>query len=318
MGIVHFATVGTSPGAVTSPLAFFARHPETFISDYSGELIESVVLFCSHEVNDGARLADPFISNEYGKRDGYKAKRKPDHQPNVIKVIEDFICSEVPRVRPMAGNIYVWPIDIHDYDLCFHAIAQATLALARPDGTGKYVWANLTGGTNVINAALMQVAAMSGLIGRLYYSFIQSQDDRLFLSPPTNDSAGYRIEYVPIIKTQFDAAYYGILKMVGEWGDCDVDMLLSVLRQSAEPQMAEYFEKVDSGALRSQFLNRMDGREIVRGKDDRVSLSEHGHSILERIHLPLFQALVKRGQNVDPELVAECRRELLAKRRDLV
>jgi hypothetical protein len=321
MGLVHFATVGTSPGAVTSALAYWQRHLEQHRRDYSGDPVESVVVFCSHDVYNGERPADEFVWNTYGRTAARPGWQRLRTSPNVIAVIQDFLQDDQYGMRLAGGHLYVWPVDVHDHDQCFEVIAKATLALARAEATGKYVWANLTGGTNILNAALVQVASFSGLIGNLHYIFLSNVDHRKYLLPPSNVEEAYRVDAIPIVKTSFDAAYYRVLQVLqsdnGWWDD---DELLNRLK--SDDTVWEYFKDVELQPFRTQYLNRMDSREIERERQGdkklhRVRLLKEGQAIRQRIEQPLFQALVRRGQDVDPELVDACRRELERKRIDM-
>lgn len=321
MGLVHFATVGTSPGAVTSALAYWQKHFAQSRGDYQGGLLESLVVFCSHDVYNGERPADEFVWNTYGRTAPRPGWQKPRTSPNALEVIRDFLHSDQYGVRLGGGHLYVWPVDVHDYDQCFEAIETATLALARPDATGKYVWANLTGGTNILNAALVQVASFSGLIGNLHYIFLPDADRRKYLLPPSEDQDEYRVDKIPIVKTNFDAAYYRILyvlQMEERWWDDEE--VLDWLR--GDDVVWQDFKDIGLQPFRTQYLNRMDGREIERERrgDDklhRIRLSIEGRKMLTRIESPLFQALVKRGQDVDSGLVDACRRQLEEKKIDM-
>jgi len=218
MGIVHFAPVGTSPGAVTSALAYLKHHETEVRGGYAGDIIESVVLFCSHEVKCGDRPADDYVWNDYGRPSTRQGWQKPREGQNVIEVIRDFLEDE--GLLGDKGLLYAWPVDVHHYESCFEAVARVTLAVARGDDTGKYVWANLTGGTNVLNAALMQVASLSGLIGRMYYTFIARDTAKRYLQPFSSDPSQFDFVWLPLIKTIFDFGYYrvlGILLQNGEW-----------------------------------------------------------------------------------------------------
>ncbi len=321
MGIVHFTTVGTSPGAVTSALAYLKKHYDEYCGDYGGGLVESVVLFCSHDVEKGRRPADEYVWNSYGQSGARQGWSKPHGGQNAIAVIKDFLRDDKHGMPLEGGHFYVWPLDVHDFDACLDAVAKATLAVARGDATGKYVWAHLTGGTNILNAAIMQAASFSGLIGRLFYAFVARPEDRKYLLPPSEDKSRYRLDKVPIIKTNFDVAYYRVLKLLESEENWRRDQdLLECLKN--DDQVWQHFEKVDLAQFRRQYLNRMDGRELERErrgdeKLDGVRLSEEGRTILARIERPLFQALVRRGEQVADELVKECCSELETRRLEL-
>ncbi len=316
MGIVHFASVGTSPGAVTSALAYFQRHPEEQGS-YPGTIVQDVMVFCSPEVESGKRPADDdLVWNEYGQTHPRKGWQAPRRRQGVIEVIRDFLVQE--QVLTDHGHLYVWPVEVENFEVCFDAIARATLALGRAEGTGHYIWANLTGGTNILNAALLEVTFLSGLIGRLYYTFLGQPENRKYLLPSSTARDQFALDWVRTTKTQFDENYYRVLMALATLhGWCEDESLLSLLAQDEYCLVPEqrYFAHMPVQSFRTQLLNRMDGREIEREEEDgcklhRVRLAHEGQAVLTRIASPLFQAIVKRGQGVETDLVQECRGEL--------
>jgi hypothetical protein len=313
MGIVHFAPIGASPGAITSALAYLRHHPE-LRGSAEGDIVQDVVIFCSHQVYEGQRSADEFVWNTYGlpaQRQGWKP---PRGRANVIQIVEDFLLHDKDPILPSKGRLYVWPLDVNDYDACFKAIATATLAMARGDDTGKYVWANMTGGTNILNSALMQVATLSGLIGKLYYTFISRDADRKYLQPARDNSLDYIFKFIPVVKTTPDITYYRVLEVLdltpGEW--VWGAELLNKLKGGKDN---EAFENMPFDHFKDQYLNRMAGEVIderrgERGEVDRpVKINQHGQSVIEYLLNDLVGSLVDRSES-HTELVARCREEL--------
>lgn len=314
MGIVHFAPVGASPGAATSALAYIKRHEDKLKGSYEGDIIESAILFCSHEVNRCQRPADDYAWNDYGRSNEKQGWQRPPGKQNVIEVVRDFLEGEGFLGRK--SLLYAWPVDVNHYDSCFAAVATATLAVARSDATGKYVWANLTGGTNVLNAALMQVALLSGLINRTYYTFVAHEVNRRYLQPFSSDPSQFCFVQLPLIKTTFDLGYYRVLELLEngawQWGKD----LLSQLKNDESQTVQTMFRAMDWGHFKDQFLNRMAGDVLEEqkgeaGEQDRpVRISQRGREVLEYIHLnELVEALIHR-ESRDSDLVQKCRKEL--------
>lgn len=310
MGIVHFAPVGTSPGAVTSALAYLKHHEDQVRGGYTGDVIESLVLFCSRDVCEGERLADDYCWNDYGRPNTRQGWQKPRKGQNVVEVVRDFLEGE--KLLPDRGALYAWPVDVNHYEACFEAVAQATLAIARGDDTGKYVWANLTGGTNVLNAALMQVASLSGLIGRMYYTFVARDFDRRYLQPFSSDPSQFNFVWLPLVKTTFDVGYYRVLEMLQDEQWRSGQEVLNRLKQRGDRQ----FESLCFDHFKNQYLNRMAGDVLDEEKgqagepDRRVRINRRGQEVLEYIHLnELVEALIHRERS-NPELIQRCRDEL--------
>lgn len=314
MGIVHFAPVGTSPGAVTSALAYLKHHEDKIKGGNSGRIIESLVLFCSPDVECGDRPADDYCWNDYGRPNMRQGWQRPKGAQNVVEVIRDFLAGE--GLLEDKSCLYVWPVNVHDYQTSLDAVAKATLAVARADDTGKQVWANLTGGTNVLNAALMQVASLSGLIRRMYYTFIARDSDRRYLQPFSSDRARFDFVWLPLVKTTFDSGYYRVLEILqdGEWRSGQ--KLLERLKNDKDPTIQQTFVGVEPDHFKNQYLNRMAGDVLdeERGEageqDRKVRINERGLQILEYILLnELVEALVHR-EKANPDLVETCRDEL--------
>lgn len=316
MGIVHFAPVGASPGAVTSALAYLNHHQE-LAKPYPGKIIQDVVIFCSHDVDTGTRAAEKYVWNTYGQEVSRKGWQAPRGHENTVEVIKTFLRhAEDGVLMPEKGNLYVWPVEVNNYQACFEVIAKATLAVARSDDTGKYVWANLTGGTNILNSALMQVASLSGLIGRVYYTFIAHDRDRQYLQPPTKNDLDYAFKFIPPAKTTYDVSYYRVLEELYRAADSWVwgRELLGRLKRNF-PQEFNH-DKLDFDHFKNQYLNRMTNDVVVEDRDrsqegDRpVKISPQGSKLLESIHLDeLIQELVRRD-TANPELVKTCQAEL--------
>lgn len=312
MGIVHFAPVGTSPGAVTSALSYLKHHEAEVKGGYSGSICEDVVLFCSWEVYRGDCPASDFVWNDYGRPNARQGWRRSAVPPNVIEVIRDFLVAE--ELLRDKGRLYAWPVDVNNYQKCFEVVAKATLAMTRGFDTGKWVWANLTGGTNILNAALMQVASLSGLIGRVYYTFVAHSGDR-YLQPFSTDPAQYDFCWLPCIKTTFDLGYYRLLEILedGQW--YNGEELLGRLKGDSDLTVQGIFASMELDHFKNAYLNHMAGDvlEEQRGKigeqDRPVRIGPRGKEVLGYIRDELVKALVHRERR-DPDLVQRCREEM--------
>jgi hypothetical protein len=299
MGVVHLASLGVNPGAVTAAVGYM-KHNQGQFDTYreKGDIIESVVLFASYDVVEGRTTVDECVFNEYAELRARRVWRRRDW-PSIVSIVQTYIEQEIAPLMPPKGKIYLWPVNPNDFDACFAALADATLALGDPDGTGKHLWANLTGGTNILNAALFDVASLSGLIARLYYTFVPNEANRKYLQPPTRDPSEFDWRWVPLTKTTFDEHYYQVVYVLRELDQWCLDAdVLSILKGDAIS--GEYFRDMDLPTFRAQFLNRMDRYELERD-GHRVRLHDDGRRILQRIRSPRFQALVRRGRGVQAE-----------------
>jgi hypothetical protein len=157
-----------------------------------------------------------------------------------------------------------------------------------------------------VNAALLEVAFLSGLISKIYYTFLSDVSIYgKYLQPPSKvkDNRIFCWDDVPFAKTDFDERYYQIpreLSKIGTW--CTDEELLKRLRND------EYFKGVDIGRFRWEFLNKMDERELERevrpdgSLGDQNRLSDYGQRVLQMIDDPLFKALTHRGRGLEEDV----------------
>lgn len=310
MGIYHLAPIGTSPGAVTSALSYMKHNPDEFPArEDIGDIVESVILFASPEVREGTvTTTEECIHNEYGS---LNAKRSHKRGSSVLDVVLQFIQTELKDVMKQGGEVYCCVVNPNDYEICFDAVASVVLHFSPPGDTGKHLWANLTGGTNMLNAALLQVAFLSGLVARAYYTFVAPAYTK-YLQPSSTDAARnperFQFDEIPMVKTAVDEAYRAFLQMLQELGDewYTDEQLLGRFKDTAwnalSQEQAQEIAKMALRKFRNEWLNKLDGRELERAKDERgdqlnaVRLSAAGKTLLERVDSPLFKTIVARGR----------------------
>jgi hypothetical protein len=281
MGIYHLAPVGTSPGAVTSALAHLKHNKEKLEFAVRGDIVEAVVVFPSWEVRNGQEgTPEEYILNGYGVENKQRSWKKG---ASVLTVIRDFLDKE------FGGKVilYCCPVNAGDYDDCFDKLAKTTLKFGGA-GTGKHLWANITGGPNIVNAALLEVAFLSGLIARLYYTFLSDlRRYGRYLQPPSRRPEVFSWREIPLVKTVFDEDYYLVVQVLAEQGDWyAAESLLEDMAKARPERFGR--AKMNFQHFKDQFLNKMDGREIARedlsGRGtNRDRVSEYGKQVLGRI-----------------------------------
>lgn len=304
MGVYHFAAVGRWPGAVTTALAYLKHNKEAFIT--RGPVIETIVLFTTPEIMGGTVKASEVIFNDYQSQTARKTVKSAD----VLDTIVEFVKTELLDILPPGARVVCCELDdAGKYESCFETVAKAVLKFAPPGQTGKNIWANLTGGTNVVNAALMQTASLSGLISRLYYTFLAESSEQKYLQPVSSDPLRFRWEDVPLLKTAIDPVYYQLLRVLqglGEGWYLD-EALLGKLQSAAweklPQELAAKVGQMDLAMFRKEYLNKLDGRELQRERQEShaVRLSEIGQQLLTRLQTPLYRALIERGLNIADE-----------------
>lgn len=294
MGIVHLMPLGESPGAVTTALAYFKHRYGEHTPEW-GKTIESVVLFTPRAILDNKRVNS--IYNDYNKI-GVKHRFEDE---NVVQTIIKFVEREIKAIMPDRGKIYWCEVFAEDYEQSFRSAAEAILTQL----SKKLLWLNLTGGTNIMNAALLQVASFSGLIARGYYALV----DRPYLGylQPAGEK-NFSLYNVPLIKTAFDETHHAVLltlKVLSGKDWIKSDDLLSFVKQ--DDKYGKYFEKIELEHFEHEILRKMDGRGLKRRQLENgektydIQLTDEGKKLLELVDGDLFRALTHRGEAV-PDL----------------
>lgn len=182
MGVYHLMGLGLSAGTVTGPLSYLARRyardsevDRAFFGG-SGERVhrqegrrvgdvQALVLFSTCEVIEGA-MAGRYLDNRYGSAGEGALRSAP---------VADVLRRTLPEVlRPVAPGraevlVYWCEVDRGGFDGTFLRMVRVVAALRGAGKQGKEMWANLTGGTNVMNTALLLAATLSGDVARTYY-----------------------------------------------------------------------------------------------------------------------------------------------------
>jgi hypothetical protein len=314
MGIVHFAGLGASVGAVTSGLSYLAhKYGERTVQ--FGRTIEAVVLFTSPEVKTGLKQALPAEHNEYLCEN--VKKTWPRGKTNAVEIVCEFLRRELGNTE-----VYVYPVDTNDFSACFETVVKATLKFHPPGTEGKHLWANITGGTNPLNAALFQTAYLSGFIVRLYYTFISStQRYCAYLQPLSRDRAHFHFTELYVLKTVFDERYRQILEVLEEMHRTEPNRwvtgeeVLGRLRSGNFPA----FQPIEPHSFIRNFLHVMQGRGIERrGRDDAVRLDGTvGPKILSVLRADHVQALLQEQVRAR-EHVEELSRDLVIEKVSLM
>ena len=291
MGIVHFAGLGLSPGAVTAGLSYLKHEYARKYKDIYGEIIEEVVLFTSTEVASGEVKMKPGNAEHNDYMSVNVRSTWAREKPNIVEVVTEFIKREIGDVE-----IYCCTVDVNDFSACFEAVAKATLFFHPPGDVGKHIWANITGGTNPLNAALFQVAYLSGFITRLYYTFISNiAQYGKYLQPFSSDPNLFDFREIYVLKTVFDDRYQHILEEL-KAEDSSRWLTSRDLLGRLKSKGVQDFLKMDDKTFLLDFLHVMQGRGIQRkGKEDAIRLDpDVGPAILAILRSDYVQALLGR------------------------
>jgi hypothetical protein len=283
MGILHLAGLGRNPGAVTSALSYLIRRYGKNNPEW-GEMVEELIILTSPEVIDGKMKARECMLNEYGSM--YQFTRAWLEGSNALEIIKEF-CEQ----EGLSGKLLICKLDVNDFSECFKRVGQIVLRYHPPGEVGKHIWANITGGTNPLNAAILQVGFLSGFIVKVYYTFLSSPEYMKFLRPfVKNDPNKFDFREYFIIKTVFDERFVRVLEKLETTGRLGSEELLSRLKG----ERPEDFSELEQKSFVRDYVNVMDKWVIRRLEDGRLKIVKEGVKYLSIVRDPIFQALALR------------------------
>ena len=241
MGTHHLMGLGRSPGTVIGPLTYLAHRYNRWNADdrrffaRSGEVrqrqagqkvgdVQALVLFTTPEVLSGQVAAFGYVDNPPGK-----ITTVPQQTGGPMKtVLRDLLRREWPAIsggRPH-GTIFWCEVDRRDIRTTYERVIRIVAALAGAGGQGKEMWANLTGGNNVINAALELAAMLSGEVARLYY--VQAENEAAEKCVRFTAEDGYWVD-LPVMPLALGRVIHAILDILGRQGPLSARDLYSQL-----------------------------------------------------------------------------------------
>ncbi|MCS7222789.1 MAG: hypothetical protein RML36_04005 [Anaerolineae bacterium] len=262
MGVYHLMGLGRSPGTVIGPLTYLAHRYRRWNADdqrffaRSGEAhqraagekvgdVQAIVLFTTREVLNGEVLALNYVDNPPAR-----IAEGPVRDPGPMKeVLRHLLRREWPAISGgrREGALFWCEIDRRNIRNTYERIVRVVAALAGTGGQGKEMWANLTGGNNVINVALELAAMLSGDVARLYY--VQAENQAAEKCVRFTAENGYWVE-LPVMPLALGRLSRTIVSLLSELGPAALDELYSILRNdywdlsrgltSAEVLRAEY------------------------------------------------------------------------------
>lgn len=311
MGVWHFMSLGESPGAVTSALAHIKRKFEKNVVAFFGgdsnrdkvKKVSGIIIFTTPEVRQGQRPIGKrvCIDNRYGMGQGKEVFYGNESDlSSAFDIVHQFINSEFQEMLSAErGKVFWLAANYHNLDFNLRQVARAFYALSPPGKTGKEVWVNLTGGSNVMNLAALLATALSGITGRAYYTY--TQDMRL-LRPANEADFWYD---VPVLKVNFDRDYEAILKALDtEGGWLESDELLARVRQ----QRWQFSASKETFA--SNYLNKLDGWLVEREGNRNRLLQPAGRRFLDLINDDLIRALIYKEPLSRPPGLADILEEV--------
>ncbi len=234
MGVYHLMGLGLSIGTVIGPLTylahrykrwndedrrFFARSGGVRQRQAGGKVgdVEAIVLFTTREVLKGESEGLPYkyVENEPGKIPPEAENVRGRLEKPMKDVIREWLRREWPAISGgrTTGTIFWCEVDRRDIRTTYERVVRVVAALAGAGGQGKELWANLTGGNNVINAALGLAAMLSGDVARLYY--VQAKNEAAEKCVRFTAEDGYWVE-LPVMPLALDPVSLAVLDLLGQ------------------------------------------------------------------------------------------------------
>jgi len=228
MGTYHLMGLGRSPGTVIGPLTYLAHRYNRWNADdrrffaRSGEVrqreagqkigdVQALVLFTTPEVLSGQVAAFGYVDNPPGR-----IATAPQMPTEPMKqVLRTLLRREWPAISGGRdqGTLFWCEVDRRDIRTTYERVVRVVAALAGAGGQGKEMWANLTGGNNVINAALELAAMLSGDVARLYY--VQAENEAAEKCVRFTAEDGYWVD-LPVMPLALGRVSLAVLDLLGQ------------------------------------------------------------------------------------------------------
>jgi hypothetical protein len=292
MGIVHFAGLGKSPGAVTAGLYYLKENEERYRGEFKGKIVEKVVIFTSPEIRDGKMHVDEVVNNKYMTR----IHESKICNTSPFEIVKEFLLEEFEAIE-----LYICKVDTNDFSKCFEVVAKSLLKFHSPGEVGKHIWANITGGTNILNLAITQVAYLSGFVPILYYTFVADiKNDGKYLKPFSQNENEFDFRMIYVLKTGFDRRYLYIYDKLDRCKGWIPDSeLLNILKGKYQE-----FQNIDPTTFRRDFLNTMHG---IERQDNSNRITRIGKELLEILRSPLVEVLMRLKEPFPSEIEELCK-----------
>jgi len=242
MGVYHLMGLGRSPGTVIGPLTYLAhRYQRWNVDDQrffarSGEAsqrqagqkvgdVQALVLFTTPEILNGQVKAFDYVDNPPGR-----ITTAPQQSgESMKKVLSKLLSREWPAISGgrKEGTIFWCKVDRRNIRTTYERVVRVVAALSSVGGQGKEMWANLTGGNNVINLALELAATLSGNVSRLYY--VQAENEAAEKCVRYTAEEDYWVD-LPVMPLALGRLRQTIIQVLNDNGPISLEDLYSYLQ----------------------------------------------------------------------------------------
>lgn len=314
LGIAHVFGLGFSPGVVTSPLAWIAehlrliQHPSDSVEyklavdffgddDYHGNPLkrldfDRIIILTTKEVIGGE--VKSFYDNPFGSPKPTDVGFKDLATAPVLECVWDFIHAEVKTSSGHVPDIYCSLIQLDDFMYNLHVTLDVIRWLAPRDGVGKHTWLNATGGSNVLNTAMLTAAYLMGTIGRLYYTYVTPENGACLRPPAQAGDTTFWFD-LPPLRVSMVAELSAILTALV---NSNQPLTAADLLNQLQSTDAALFSTMKVGTLKGLYLNKLDPRYVTRNRDNTNQISQSGRALLKALATTDTSGVVNQPANL--------------------
>ena len=306
MGVHHLMGLGRSPGTVIGLLTYLAHRYNRWNADdrrffaRSGEVrqrragervgdVQALVLFTTLEVLSGEAKAFDYVNNPPGEiATGPQQSGRP-----MKEVLRELLRREWPAISGgrKKGAIFCCRVDRRDISTTYERVVRVVAALASVGGQGKEMWANLTGGNNVINLALELAATLSGDIARLYY--VQAENEAAEKCVRYTAENSYWVD-LPVMPLALGRLRQTIIQVLNDNGPISLEDLYSYLQNKYWDLSRGLTSKE---TLRNEYLAPLWKQGLIAEADGGYVVGPQWDLI--RPYQELLQEVRKAGQTIE-------------------
>ncbi|MDQ2805470.1 MAG: hypothetical protein M3Z04_00900 [Chloroflexota bacterium] len=318
MPVTHILPLGLSPGAAVSPIAYVRhqldrwqaggddrRRAESFFGTddqhridqhenyvYRANRFGQIVILTTAEVRSGSKRATAYVDNAYGTDTGTLHARDED---SAFDVTVACILQETARCRMADFKIYYAPMQFFD----MNSSILTTLRILRwcvPRGAlGLNTWMSLTGGSNVLNTAMLTATMLMGTVGRLYYNY----PTNIQLLRPASTTPEWEDSLwcdLPPLRIDQDEELYKVLDELNRAGAPleDVELLHRLQTRKQNQRLFRY----DQAFFRTYLLNKLTPFYIRRVGEHTNIINERGKKLLDFLNDKDIRALINRTVDI--------------------
>jgi len=261
VGVVHFATLGQSVGAVTVGINYCVQNYKRWKKN-KPEILESVVIITTAEMRREQEIK--LVDNQYGKTFGNE--KTLNQSP--YELCREYIEKDHSQIIGVnRGKIEPCLVDIRDF---YHSVKEVLGKLY--DYRNKEIWLNITGGMNTLTIQALFAAYLSGVVAKVYYTYVSQNYSRYIRPISEEENQDFMFIELPSIKATLDETVLCFLTTIKDSkSEVKIEEVISRLKNS----LCNTPDNIQD------FLRKVTGQGLVDINDGRVKLTQYGENLLK-------------------------------------